>query len=108
MRQRRYTHHAPDDHPGSLRKEPVTYWTVVGAQVTTNNINKKLAEMRYSIHNRIPDGMLVRVSFIDGDTSNAYENQNQFASQMIAATAPAQRERFIGHADAPLAMTQSP
>ena len=90
------------------RKEPVTYWTVVGAQLTTNHINKKLAEMRYAIRNRIPDGMLVRVSSIDADPGNAYEYHNQFASQMLAAITPAQRERVIGHANASLPVTPSP
>lgn len=80
------------------RREPVTYWTVVGDDVTVGGIDKKFTEMRYALKNRIPDGMLIRVSSIDGDTTTAYRNQDQFARDMVAAIAPANRERFSGTA----------
>jgi EpsI family protein len=78
------------------RHEPVTYWTVVGDRVTVSSIDKKLTEIRYAMTDRIPDGMLVRFSSIDGDVDNAYQNQDQFARAMIAAIATAHRERFSG------------
>ena len=78
------------------RFEPVTYWTVVGDHITTNNINKKLAEMRYALQGRIPDGMLVRVSSIDQDTVTAQAQQSQFANAMVQAIAPEHRQRFAG------------
>lgn len=78
------------------RQEPVTYWTVVGDYVTTSGIDKKLTEIRYALNNRVPDGMLVRVSSIDGNVENAYKLQDQFAREMIAAIAPAHRDRFSG------------
>jgi EpsI family protein len=78
------------------RFEPITYWTVVGDHVVTSGNDKKWTELRYAMHNRIPDGMLVRMSSIDKDTTNAYAIQNQFATAMVAAIAPENRGRFAG------------
>lgn len=78
------------------RFEPITYWTVVGDQVTSTMTDKRLVEMRYAMAGRIPDGMLVRVSSIDKGTDNAYAIQSQFAGEMIQAIAPEHRSRFAG------------
>jgi hypothetical protein len=40
--------------------------------------------------------MLIRVSSIDDKTSNAYEMQNQFVNEMLAALAPEYREKLNG------------
>jgi len=80
------------------RFEPITYWTVVGDQVTTLGLYKKLVEIRYALHNRIPDGMLVRVSSIDANTDNAYSLQSQFSVAMVGAIALEHRNRFAGDA----------
>lgn len=80
----------------NLRQEPVTYWTVVGDHVTVGGINKKVTEIRYALNNRIPDGMLIRVSSIDGNPTTAYSLQDEFAREMVAAIAPAHRGRFSG------------
>lgn len=112
-------------HPGSLatadlilpttrlmtkldrRQEPVTYWTVVGDHATTSGIDKKMTEIRYALNNRVPDGMLVRVSSIDGNIENAYKYQDQFAQQMLAAIAPENRQRFSGAGSLGSAMARS-
>jgi len=78
------------------RFEPVTYWTVVGDQITTNALEKRLMEMRYAMHGRIPDGMLVRVSSIEKDSDKAYIVQGSFARELIQAIAPEHRSRFVG------------
>lgn len=91
------------------RFEPVTYWTVVGDHIVSGDNEKRLREMRYSLHNRIPDGMLVRVSSIDTDTQNAYAQQSQFANAMVAAIAPTHRVRFAGdQANLPLHTQTAP
>jgi EpsI family protein len=86
-----------------MRYEPITYWTVVGDHVVTGGNDKKWTELRYALHNRIPDGMLVRVSSIDKDSANAYAVQNQFATAMVAAIAPDNRMRFAGDLSNPAA-----
>lgn len=78
------------------RHEPVTYWTVVGDEVAKSSTDKKLIEMRYALNNRVPDGMLIRVSSIDRNNANAYAMQNQFAADMIQAISPQHRSRFSG------------
>lgn len=78
------------------RPEPLTYWTVVGDTLINGGNSKKLVEMKYALNNRIPDGMLVRVSSIDPDTPAANERQRQFAAAMVQAIAPEHRARFVG------------
>ncbi|TSA13920.1 MAG: EpsI family protein [Comamonadaceae bacterium] len=78
------------------RFEPVTYWTVVGDQITTNALEKRLTEMRYAMHGQIPDGMLVRVSSIDKNSDKAYALQSSFARDLIQAISPDHRSRFAG------------
>ncbi len=78
------------------REEPVTYWTVIGDHAVKGNFDKKLTQMRYALDNRIPDGMLIRVSSIDGDVSRAYRFQDRFARQMLEAVNPQVRVRFTG------------
>lgn len=78
------------------RVEPLTYWTVVGEHVTTTGLDKKLAEMRYGLQGRIADGMIVRVSSIDRDSTQAYAQQAHFAIDLVAAIAPEHRSRFAG------------
>ena len=90
------------------REEPVTYWTVVGDHVTKGGIDKKLTEMRYALNNRIADGMLIRVSSIDGDSAKAYKFQDQFAQQMLAAIDPQYRDRFSGTNKPAELMTRTP
>ena len=82
------------------RREPVTYWTVVGDHVSSSGLDKKLTEMKYALQNRIPDGMLIRVSSIDGNMPRAHQFQHQFAVEMVAAINPANRHRFAGAPDA--------
>lgn len=79
------------------RNEPVTYWTIVGDMVFRGGLEKKLAEIKYGLKGKIPDGMLVRVSSIDADAANAYEMQTQFASQMLGALAPEYRQKMNGN-----------
>jgi EpsI family protein len=115
-----------DKHPGSLatadlvlpttrlmtrlgrREEPVTYWTIVGDHATKSGIDKKLTEMRYALNNRVPDGMLVRVSSIDDDIENAYKYQDLFARQMLAAISPQNRQRFSGTGSPGNAIARNP
>ncbi len=78
------------------RNEPVTYWTTIGDRVVRSGIQKKLAEMSYGLNGKIPDGMLIRFSSIDGNADNAYEMQTQFADQMLGALTPEYRKKLNG------------
>lgn len=79
------------------RHEPVTYWTTIGDRVVRSGIQKKFAEMSYGLNGKIPDGMLIRVSSIDTDATNAYEMQTQFADRMLGALTPEYRAKLNGN-----------
>lgn len=78
------------------RYEPVTYWTTVGDLAVTGGWHKKVAEMRYSLHGTIPDGLLFRVSVIKRDTAAAFAIEERFVRDLVAALSPASRLRLAG------------
>lgn len=79
---------------GQVRHEPVTYWTVVGDQLTLGGLDKRLAEIRYGLQGEIVDGMLVRVSSVSTDTDAAFALQDQFVRDLLGALRPADRQRL--------------
>ncbi len=78
------------------RNEPITYWITVGDQATLPGIGRKLIQMRYGITGRVPDGMLVRVSSLDPDSTRAYRLQDQFVREMLAVLGEHDRVRVAG------------
>ena len=78
------------------RKEPVTYWFTVGDSAISSSLEKRIVEFRYRLTGQIPDGLLFRVSSIDGDPARAYEFQNQFVSNLLESVPPADRVRLSG------------
>jgi EpsI family protein len=80
------------------RNEPVTYWTTVGDLVFQGGVQKKLAEIRYGLKGKIPDGMLIRVSSIDAEATRAYEMQTRFIDQMLGVLTPEHRKKLDGMA----------
>lgn len=78
------------------RKEPITYWITVGDRATTSGLQQKLAQLRYGLTGRIPDGMLVRVSTIGGDTAEGYALQDRFIHRLLAELHDGDRIRVIG------------
>ena len=81
---------------GERRIEPVTYWMTVGEQVVLGGLDKKLAEMRYSLDGVYPDGLLFRVSSIDRDPAHAYARQDAFLRDIVTALDPRVRGRIAG------------
>ena len=78
------------------RVEPLVYWTVIGDRVTTTAMSMRFAGLWYALTNRIPDGMIVRISSIDQITDKASQIQDEFANEMVAAIEPINRHRFLG------------
>ena len=81
------------------RQEPVTYWFTVGDKVVQGTTQKRLADLRYGLTGRIPDGMLFRVSSIDPDQTLANQMQDKFVNQLLQAVAPTERKRLSALAD---------
>jgi EpsI family protein len=78
------------------RNEPVTYWATVGNTVVNNGYAKKLVEIKYGLFGQIPDGVLTRISSIDDDSTNAFELQQNFISELINTLEPKYRAKFLG------------
>jgi EpsI family protein len=83
----------------SQRNEPVTYWSTVGNQVTLGGISKKILEMKYGMHGKIPDGLLFRMSSIDQNSSAAFALQENFARELLPRLTEDSRSRLAGLTD---------
>ncbi|KAF7598259.1 MAG: EpsI family protein [Candidatus Dactylopiibacterium carminicum] len=78
------------------RFEPITYWTVVGEHATLGGLDKKFAEMKYSLRGQIPDGLLFRVSSISRDSDAAFRQQGSFARELLQAVSATVLPRVAG------------
>ena len=78
------------------RLEPVTYWFTVGDQVVQGRTQKRIAELSFRLTGRIPDGMLFRVSSIDGEKLHAYRMHEAFIAALLDAVSPSDRKRLSG------------
>jgi len=83
------------------RNEPITYWITIGEHAARAGFQQKLRKLAYGLSGEIPDGMLVRVSTIQGDASRAYQVQDRFVTDMLGAMAPRDRIRLLGAGLAP-------
>jgi EpsI family protein len=77
------------------RVEPIIYWITVGDTVAVNSLKWKLAQMKYGLTGKVPDGMIFRVSSL-GDEVNAYPVQEDFIRVLLKAISPENRKRLIG------------
>lgn len=80
------------------RREPITYWTVLGGEVVADTSAFRLRRLEYAVRREVADGMLVRVSSIDADARAAWQLHARFADELLRALAPADRVRLAGHA----------
>jgi EpsI family protein len=81
---------------GRVRFEPVTYWTIVGDRQSMTMWERKLSELRHGLKGEIVDGLLFRVSNIDADTAAAFQLQDRFIQELIAAMTPDARRQLVG------------
>lgn len=78
------------------RREPVTYWFTVGDSAIKSAIDKRIVEFRYGLTGQIPDGLLFRVSSIDGEQARAFRMQDEFVARLLASMSPPDRQRLSG------------
>lgn len=81
---------------GSSRKEPITYWATLGDSAVEGNVDKKIKEMKYSFQGYVADGLLFRISSIDGNSARAFDLHGLFANELLAALKPADLPRIAG------------
>ena len=78
------------------RTEPITYWITLGDEVPDGSVKWKLAQLKYGLTGKIPDGLLFRVSSIQPDDTAAYELQNRFVNELLKALPPQSRAKLAG------------
>lgn len=78
------------------RREPITYWAMVGDQVVQGPLNHKLVQLRYGFSGRVPDGMIFRVSTIGSNQASEYSVQRDFLAALYEGISPELRSRFFG------------
>ncbi|MCH8179250.1 MAG: EpsI family protein [Proteobacteria bacterium] len=79
------------------RPEPITYWRLLGDEVVQDEARFKVAQILAGLsHRGLADGLLVRLSTIDGDAQTGWTWQAAFARDLAAALSPEQRLRVLG------------
>jgi len=83
------------------RVEPVSYWfkfgdASVSGDEATRKLKARLAELRYNLTGRIPDGLLFRVSSIDSDQTRANDMQDRFINDLLQAVSAMERKHLTG------------
>jgi EpsI family protein len=87
------------------RVEPITYWVTTGDEATISMWRRRMVSIKYGLRRRIPDGLLVRVSSIDRNDTEAYRMHDQFLSDLVAAMAANDKALLIGTVSVPDSQT---
>ncbi|AOY01888.1 exosortase-associated protein EpsI, B-type [Jeongeupia sp. USM3] len=83
-----------------LRVEPITYWMTVGNELVLTGWDAKRAQLKSGLLGQLPDGLLFRVSSIDGNADAAYRAQQGFLDQLLQATPAPARAILTGQGGA--------
>ena len=83
---------------GISRTEQVLYWTRVGEVFPRRWLDQRIAVLRANLAGFIPDGVLVRMSVLDGDLGAVLPELSGFANGLIAAASPVGRKIMVGRA----------
>jgi EpsI family protein len=78
------------------RKEMVSYFVKVGDTLVGRGTRRKFAQMEYSLKGVIPDGLLVRVSSLDGDAEHAFGQHRRFITQLFEGSGLLGRQAIFG------------
>jgi EpsI family protein len=78
------------------RIEPVSYWITLGGKPQYSGMALKLAQVRTGLAGRIEDGLIFRVSSVDADSTEAYQQQATFITDLFNTASPLARRTFFG------------
>lgn len=84
------------DTSRGAREEPVTYWFTAGDTQVRNKLELRMVEIKMGLTGEIPDGLLFRVSSIDGSPKRAFEMHEEFVAALLQAVTPVDRKRLSG------------
>ena len=80
------------------RNEPITYWIRSGDYLVRGWFEQNVARVKNGlIKGYTPDCLLVRVSTIDTDKELAYQVQDRFINDLIAASPAKTRAILLGN-----------
>ena len=78
------------------RNEPVTYWFTMGDTAVKSKLQRRMVELRMGLTGDVPDGLLFRVSSIDGEPDHAFKMQDTFVADLLKAVNAQDRQRLSG------------
>jgi len=84
----------------SQRIEQILYWTRIGEHLPTDGRQQRLAKLEDQFAGIIPDGVLMRISTLNGDAAEGLAINRRFARDLLRAMTPASRAVLIGTAAA--------
>lgn len=78
------------------RIEPITYWAMIGESSVRGGLERALARYKYGLTGEIPYGIVVRVSILSADESQAYRIEEQFVRDMLGGMRAEYRKFLAG------------
>jgi EpsI family protein len=78
------------------RREPLTYWAIIGEHVATGAVSSKMIALSYGLSGIVPDGIIFRVSSVGIDDEAAFVTQQEFVQVLFDALPATARKRLAG------------
>jgi EpsI family protein len=78
------------------RREPLTYWALIGDKVATSATDAKLTGLSYGLRGQVPDGIIFRVSTVGLPDEMAFATQQEFVQDLFDSLPSASRKRLSG------------
>jgi EpsI family protein len=78
------------------RREPLTYWALIGDKVATSAADAKLTGLSYGLRGMVPDGIIFRVSTVGLPDEAAFATQREFVQDLFDSLSSASRKRLAG------------
>ena len=76
----------------AMRAEHVLYWTRLGSALPTSWAEQRWAVVMANLDGIIPDGVLVRMSCLESDSTRAFAMLRTFAADLSTAVSPSARQ----------------
>jgi EpsI family protein len=80
----------------TTRVESILYWTRIGDDLPTDGGGQRMVKLRQQMAGYLADGVLVRMSSAVPASPAAFAELSRFATAMVAAISPADRDVLIG------------
>lgn len=78
------------------RREPLTYWAIIGDKIAISPGDAKLAALSYGLRRTVPDGIIFRVSTVGESDEMAFATQREFVQDLFDVLSSPSRRRLSG------------